>query len=159
TSPNASRLSLPDRTSARHKAAEPIAIELIRSDSSYKISQRHPHLLRRAEQTILRGLFCRAQNLSDLSQTQALIVPQLKHNALARCQIPEPFLDPPPQLSAQQMPLRIAMSPIFRKRIQPVAFSIGRRHHPRLLLAYFALAHLIQAQVGHDAVQPRMKAT
>src|SRR5579863_4401079 len=150
------------RKRVRHKAASRIVRAPPDSSSprtSYKISQSRSHLLCCPEQAVLRRLLRSSQYFPDPSQSQSLIMAELEHHALAWRQLAEHFLDSPAHLAAEQVPLRIAVDALLRDRVHPVQRTIRGRQNRRLLFPDLAFPHVIQAQIRHDPIQPRMKTT
>src|SRR5271170_2739413 len=142
------------------------ALEL-ESKSRISLSSRLPNCVqarsqfpRGPEQRILHRLFRSAQQVADRAKSQALVVLHLKNHALARRKALHGLLDVLAQLVAEQLLFGIRSSAWFRLAIEKVARpALGFLRDRRLFLAVAgAAAQMIESDVGHDPVEPGVKA-
>src|SRR5580698_2345551 len=80
TPPDGIQSALPLRMKLRRNC-KPEIVRLLQRTSYIRLQTRS-HLLRRAEQAVLGGLFGCAQNVADGAQTQPLIVPEFENGPL-----------------------------------------------------------------------------
>ena len=128
---------------------------MLNADCFIHILQRGPQFLSAAEQRVLRRFFCRIQNLANGAQLQSLIMLHLEHHALARCQLGQGFGNARSQLTPHQVALGTCARSHVGNLIQHVVgATVGVGRDARIFLAHLPLAQQIEAQIGHDAINP-----
>src|ERR1700747_3061668 len=166
TPPNAHRSVRAPAALPHHKHKTPAAARYPRSAlavaRSSQASQLGAQLACGAEQRILHRLFRSSQRVADRAQLQPLIMFHLKNDALPRrkpfhCQrYPSLNLLPEePALRVQRWPmLALPLEEIRNPFIRVSGVALGGL----ILGARLAPPQMIQADVGHDAIQPGVKA-
>jgi len=110
-----------------------------------------------AEQAIFRGFLAGTQDFADVAKAKALVVPEFKNHTLAGSEPAKGALDAAAELAIPHIALGIGMGGVFFKIVHAVEGAFGGIDDGRLLFSHFSLAQIIQANVGHDAVQPSVK--
>src|ERR1035437_2845534 len=115
-------------------------------------------LLCRSKERILGGFFRSVQHFSNHAQPQSLVVLQFKNHPLARRQLLQRGLNPLSQYLAVQLLAGVRKRPVVRNRGQQVNLPAGVIHQHRAVLApRLAPPQLVQAKIGHNPVNPRIK--
>ena len=116
-------------------------------------------------------IFCVARNRQFLAasslvprispmarKAQSLVVAQLKTMRSRGVSSQRALSIRCPRLAIPRLRSGSAWAELFLECLHPVHRTFGGLHHGGLLLPHFPLAQMIQADVGHDAIKPRMKA-
>src|SRR5262245_53526482 len=85
---------------------------------------------------------------------------ELEYHTLARCESAESAIDAVAKLSPHQIPLRIRSGSVIRHAIEHIVLlTLGIDSDRCVFLSHLFFSQMIQAEVGHDAVDPGIERT